>query len=197
MLSLALSLVIGGWAGWTYLQRGLSDSPAAGGAALVGGPFELVDHTGAARSEKDFLGRYSFIYFGYTFCPDVCPTALWTMSEALDSLAEAAPEKAAQVVPVFFTVDPERDTVDVLATYVESFRPGFVGLTGSLAQATAAAKAYRVFFRKVEVGEPETYLMDHSSIIYLMGPDGAYLDHFTHTAQAEDMAKQLAELIGD
>jgi protein SCO1/2 len=170
--------------------------PAAGikvmGRALVGGPFTLTDHKGRRVTDQDFRGRFMLVFFGFTFCPDVCPTALQVASEALSKLGP----KADRFVPIFVSIDPERDTPAQLASYVESFHPQLVGLTGSQAEIDAAVKAYRVYVRRVE--DPKStagYTFDHTSLIYVMGPDGAYRTHFTHTTNADAMAERLARLL--
>jgi cytochrome oxidase Cu insertion factor (SCO1/SenC/PrrC family) len=172
--------------------------PSAGGnvkvfgQALIGGPFALTDHTGKRVTDQDFRGRTMLVVFGFTFCPDVCPSELQVMSAALDKLGP----KAEQVVPILITVDPERDTPAQLAQYVSSFHPRLVGLTGTRNEVEAAAKAYRVYARKVE--DPKStagYTIDHSAIIYVMGPDGAYRAHFTHGTNADAMADRLAKLL--
>ena len=163
-----------------------------GGLARIGGPFTLVDHTGAERTEADLRGRHALIYFGYTFCPDVCPTALADMLIALDELGPAA----ALVQPVFITIDPDRDTPRVLKDYIGNFHPRLIGLSGNAAQVSRAARAYRVYYTKVDDPEAgENYLMDHSSVIYLMDPDGRYLTHFSHGTAPDTMAKRLRELV--
>lgn len=164
----------------------------AGGIASIGGPFALVDQDGRARTDADFRGRYTMIYFGYTFCPDVCPTALSDMIVALDELGPLA----ARVQPIFITIDPARDTVEKLKTYVPNFHPRLIGLSGSEAQITAVAKAYRVYYAKSE--DPKAgadYLMDHSSVIYLMDPGGRYLTHFSHGTNPAKIAERLRDLI--
>jgi protein SCO1/2 len=194
---LAVLVLASGWFAWQKLQPPMSLVPAAtSGAAQVGGPFELVDQTGQSRRDSDFLGRYMLVYFGYTYCPDVCPTSLLAMSQGLKLLDERAPEAAEQVVPLFVTVDPERDTVEVLAAYASSFHPDLVALTGTPEQIAAAAKSYRVYYAKAEDESSGTYLMDHSSFIFLIGPDGGYRTHFSHTAQAEEIAEGLARYVG-
>ena len=157
----------------------------AGGEALVGGPFTLTDQHGAAVTDQDFAGRYMLIYFGYTYCPDVCPLSLSNMAQAVDLLPA---DKAEQVVPIMITVDPERDTVGQLAEYAPLFHPRLVALTGTPEQIKQAAKAYRVYYSKAGNGDSDAYLMDHSTFIYLMGPDGKYLRHFSHTATPEEIA---------
>jgi cytochrome oxidase Cu insertion factor (SCO1/SenC/PrrC family) len=166
------------------------NKPGGSGTALVGGPFTLVDQNGRTRTEKDFAGSYMLVYFGYTFCPDVCPTALQVMSQAMDRLD---PPVAAKIVPVFVTVDPARDTASQLKGYVGNFHPRLVGLTGTEEQVAAAAKAYRVYYAKSkETAASSDYLMDHSSVVFLMGPNGRYLTHFTHNAPSDRMAEALA-----
>ncbi|MDX1575971.1 MAG: SCO family protein [Kiloniellales bacterium] len=194
---LALLVLGGGWMAWQKLRPPLVVGPTTTvGTVAIGGPFALTDQTGARRSDADYLGRYMLVYFGYTYCPDICPTSLLTMSRGLQLLAERSPDAAEQVVPVFITVDPERDTVDALAAYAPSFHPDLVALTGSADEIAAAAKAYRVYYAKAEDEASGTYLMDHSSFFYLMGPDGAYRTHFSHTAPAEEIAEGLERHIG-
>jgi len=162
-----------------------------GAAVAVGGPFNLVDQHGASITEADFRGHFTLIYFGYTYCPDVCPTELQSMSQAIDALGPAG-EK---VTPVFITIDPERDTVELLAGYAEHFHPRLLALTGSPEQVAAAAKAYRVYFKKVEQEGSTDYLMDHSSIVYLMGPDGGFLTHFSFGTGPDQMAEKIREYL--
>jgi protein SCO1/2 len=162
------------------------------GQALVGGPFTLTDHTGRRVTDQDFRGKFMLVFFGFTNCPDVCPTALQVMAAALDKLGPGAE----RVTPVLITIDPERDTPAQLAMYVSSFHPRLVGLTGSPAEIDAVAKAYRVYVKKVP--DPKStagYTMDHSSIIYVMGPDGAYRAHFTHATTPNAMADRLAAML--
>ena len=167
--------------------------PAAAGAAgapTLGGSFELVDHNGVMRTAEDFRGSYSLIYFGFTHCPDLCPTSLAKMSRALDSLAERAPAKAARIVPIFITVDPERDTVDVMKDYVANFHRRLVGLTGTAEQVDRAAKNYGAFYAPVPVDGGD-YVVDHSGFILLMGPTNEYLTHFESDVEAADLVKEL------
>lgn len=157
------------------------------GKALVGGPFTLTDHTGKTVTDKSFVGKYMLIYFGYTYCPDVCPTELQVMTAALDTLGEDADK----ITPVFVSIDPERDTVEVMKDYVANFHPRMVGLTGTKEQVAKAAKAYRVYYSKAvdkDAKDKTDYAMDHSSIVYLMGPDGNFLKHFSYGTDAKKMA---------
>lgn len=182
--ALLAGTVVAGYLLWSRGDQGT--------AALIGGPFTLVDHTGRTVTEKDLKGKWSLIYFGYTYCPDVCPTSLSVMSQALDALGP----QAERVRPVFVTVDAERDTVAQLALYQQSFHPSFVMLTGTPEQVRKAAQAYRVYFRKAESKGATEYLMDHSSITYLMDPDGHYVTHFGHEATPEAMADAMRGKLG-
>ena len=160
----------------------------AQGEALIGGKFTLVDSTSKEITDELFRGRYMLVYFGFTHCPDICPTTLLMMMNALDQIGD----KARQVVPIFITLDPERDTPEKVATYVHNFSPNLVGLTGSMAQVKAAADAYKVYFKKVPLENSELgYVVDHSGFAYLMGPDGKYVTHFAHTTAEQAMVDGL------
>ncbi len=191
-----LAVLLAGAALWLYSNPPAQVGSAGGevssqGRALVGGPFTLTDQHGETRRAADFAGRYMLIYFGFTYCPDVCPTALVAMTQALDRVAETAPARAERIVPIFVSVDPERDRPEVLASYAEHFHPRLVALTGSAEAVSKAADAYRVYYRKVEDPSASDYLIDHTSIIYLMGPDGEYVTHFSHGTSVEDMVAGL------
>jgi protein SCO1/2 len=168
---------------WGLIASAGRDGQSSG-IARIGGPFTLIDHNGQKRSEKDFADRLMLIYFGYSYCPDVCPTALQVMSSALQILGP----KASNVQPIFITIDPGRDNQAHLKEYVANFFPGMVGLTGSEDAVKKAANAYRVYYRKADDGDSTEYLMDHSSIIFLMAPDGSYLTHFTHQTPPAKLA---------
>jgi cytochrome oxidase Cu insertion factor (SCO1/SenC/PrrC family) len=160
------------------------------------GRFELTDSNGQRVTEQAYSGRYMLVYFGYTFCPDVCPTELAKMAAALDQFEEVDPARAEKVVPIFISVDPERDTTERLKDYIELFHPRLQTMTGTAEQLRAAAAAYKVYFAKVrpETGTPADpdYLIDHSSQIHLMGPDARYITLFTSSATAKDIADALA-----
>lgn len=163
-------------------------------APAIGGPFTLTDQDGNTVTDADFRGRYMLIYFGFTYCPDICPTTLTTIAEAL----ELAGDQAEAVVPILITIDPQRDTPEQLKMYVSHFSPRFVALTGTPEQIADVAKAYRVYYAKAPQpdGDEDAYTMDHSTITYLMGPDGAYVRHFGHATTAEQMAEQLRAVAG-
>ena len=160
------------------------------GQATVGGPFRLTDQAGKAVSDADFRGRYMLIYFGYSFCPDVCPTTLGVMTQALEKMGA----DSARVAPIFITVDPARDTPKVLADYMKAFGPNFIGLTGSDAQIKAVEKEYRVYAAKRPL-ENGNYGMDHSSVMYLMGPTGKMITFYDEAISPDDLAKDLKQKI--
>jgi protein SCO1 len=177
-----------------FLGLGLRETPkgAAGTllASAIGGPFRLVDQNGKTVTDADLKGKWSLIYFGYTHCPDACPTALNDIAIALDDLG---PRRDA-VRPVFITVDPERDTPEVLKSYVTSFDAPILALTGTPEAVAQAAKDYRVYYAK----HPEPggdYSMDHSSVIYVMDPEGRFTATFTPESSPEDIAARLKKLL--
>lgn len=158
------------------------------GQATIGGPFTLVDGEGRTVTDKDFRGKWTLIYFGYTFCPDVCPTSLTVVSGALDKLSQAQLDK---IVPILISVDPARDTPAVMKEYASAFHPKLIGLTGSAEQVEAAKKAFKVYAARAKGGDDQTYTVDHSSILYLMGPDGRFVAHFPHGTNPEELAAAL------
>jgi protein SCO1/2 len=177
-----------------FLALSLHQTPrgAAGTllASTIGGPFHLVDQNGKTVTDGDLKGKWSLVYFGYTHCPDACPTALNDIAIALDELG---PQRGA-VRPVFITVDPERDTPEVLKSYVTSFDAPILALTGSREEIAQAAKDYRVYYAK----HPEAggdYSMDHSSVIYVMDPEGRFTASFTHESSPEQIAERLKKLL--
>jgi cytochrome oxidase Cu insertion factor (SCO1/SenC/PrrC family) len=156
------------------------------GKVEVGGPYTLTDQNGKAVSSADFHGKYQLIYFGYSFCPDVCPTTLGVISQALDKMGV----DQNRIVPVFITIDPDRDTPGVLKNYMAAFGPRFVGLTGSQAQITAVEKEYRVYAKKQPLAAGG-YGMDHSSVIYLMGADGRLVTFYDELISPDQLEKDL------
>jgi protein SCO1/2 len=157
----------------------------------VGGPFELVDHTGKAVTDANYRGEFLLVFFGYTYCPDICPTELQNVALALDELGD----KAGSVRPLFITIDPERDTVEYISQYVAHFHPRLVGLTGTTEQIERAARLYRVFYAKVEDPQATEYLMDHSSFVYLMGRGGEFLTMFPHGIDPSRMAETIGAYV--
>jgi cytochrome oxidase Cu insertion factor (SCO1/SenC/PrrC family) len=157
------------------------------GKEPIGGPFDLVDHTGKRRTDLDFRGKLMLVYFGYSYCPDVCPTDLLAIGLTLDRLGG----DAEAVQPLFITVDPGRDTPEHLATYVPFFHPRLIGLTGTPGQISKVASAYRVYFAKVAVSGGAGYTVDHSSFIYLMDRVGRYIGFFPPGSPTERMAEVI------
>lgn len=153
----------------------------------IGGPFRLTDSSGKVRRDTDYRGKLMLVYFGYTFCPDICPTDLQQIGRAMEQLGADAIE----VAPIFITLDPERDTRKLLAHYVPAFHPQIVGLTGKAEAIRQAALAYKVYFKKVPVQGWMRYTIDHSAFIYLMGRDGQYLGFFPPGTSAERMVETI------
>ncbi|MEN9500051.1 MAG: hypothetical protein RIS83_1870 [Pseudomonadota bacterium] len=167
-------------------------APSVGGVQLpqglsLGGAFSLTDHTGRRVTEADFTRKLGLIYFGFTYCPDVCPTELGIMASALDLLGP----DAARVMPVLITIDPARDTQAALADYVARFHPALIGLTGTDEEIAQAARAFRVYYRKVQPPNASDYVMDHSSFIYLVGPDGRVRQLFRPNMAPEAIAAAI------
>jgi len=164
-----------------------------------GGPFSLLDHHGKTLSDRDFLGQYVLIFFGYTYCPDVCPTTMAVLGDALDTLGE----KGLKVLPVFVSVDPERDSVQELADYVSHFHPRMIGLSGTKDQILSIANDYGATYFKVyqvpSAGSSEDakgdYLISHSAALYLMGPDGKFITLFPFGTSSEDIAQGISKVL--
>lgn len=217
--SLALLLFVAGLWGWAWTSRAPGESvgeafaqrlagifgaqlpvPAAGGVAgsaggmqlppgmTLGGPFALVNQDGAAVTEANFAGRWMLVYFGFTYCPDVCPTELGTIAAALDAMGTGGEG----VVPVLVSVDPQRDTPAQLKDYVSRFHPRMQGLTGTPEQVAEAARRYRVYYARAQRPDNTDYTMDHSSFIYLVGPDGRVRTMFRPETTPEALAAAVS-----
>lgn len=178
----------------------MSSKSVVAGQAALGGPFSLVDHSGRRFTDANLLGNFSLLYFGFTHCPDICPEELEKVAEAVD-LVESSTGVA--LTPVFISIDPNRDTVPAVAAYVKEFHPRMVGLTGSVEETTAAARAYRVYHTRAGTGEPgpdgssgrkedDDYLIDHSIITYLLDPNGKFMTFFGRNYSPQEMAASLA-----
>jgi protein SCO1/2 len=167
---------------------------SGGGTMLsIGGPFALQDGDGRTVTDKDFRGKYLLVYFGYTFCPDVCPTTLGAVADAMDKLGPAA----SHVQPLFITVDPKRDTPSVVKQYAAAFGPSIEGLTGTPEQIAVVAREYRVYYAEHPTGKgPNDYSMDHSSVLYLMSPDGGFVAPLRADQTGDEMAANLKKLMG-
>ena len=195
MLAALVLIAVVAYTAWTRLATPenavTAESVGFTAAVKIGGPFALTNHFGEKVTDETYQGRFLFVYFGYGYCPDICPTELANMAATLDAMGDAS----AAVQPLFITVDPERDTSEFLSEYVAQFHPNFVGLTGTTAEIASVAKSYRVFYRKAESDEASEYLMDHSGFVYLMGPDGAFLTMFRGGTNPESVAKTIAAYI--
>lgn len=185
LAGLVLGLALAG--AWAY-RAGLFERPAPQTAA-VGGPFHLVDQKGRPVDESILKGKWSAVFFGFTYCPEACPTTLFALAQAQDRLGP----KAKDLQPVFISVDPARDTPAQMANYLsnDAFPKGTIGLTGSAEQVGAAAKAYKVYFQKT--GEGEDYLVDHSTITYLMSPKGRFVCVIPYGLTPEQMADRIGK----
>lgn len=160
--------------------------------SVVGGPFEMINHRGETVTQDTYKDRHMLVFFGYTFCPDVCPTELQSISLALDELGA----KAETVVPLFVTIDPERDTVEAMGEYVSLFHPRIVGLTGSVEQVKKMADEYGVYYARArDTGSSTEYLMDHSSLVFLMDGNGRYVTHLRAGMSPEAMARVLSNAL--
>jgi cytochrome oxidase Cu insertion factor (SCO1/SenC/PrrC family) len=162
------------------------------GRGTIGGPFTLTDQTGRTRSDSEFRGKLMIVYFGYTFCPDVCPTDLMAITQALDALGSSAEN----IQPIFITIDPERDT-KVLAEYLNAFHKSFIGLTASPEDIRKLANSYKAFYAKVPGVAGGDYVIDHTGVIYLIGKGGEYLGFVPPQTDPERLTeilrKQLAK----
>ncbi len=186
VVGLLVAVLLLGTGGFLWLT-------GSAGGPTIGGPFTLEDSAGKTVTDRDYRGKYMLVYFGYTYCPDVCPTTLNAVADALDKLGP----KAKALRPIFITVDPQRDTPDVMKQYTMAFSPALIGLTGTPDQIARVAKEYRVYYAKHVTGPgPNDYSMDHSSIIYLMGPDGNFIAPIRADQSGDEMAAAIAKLVG-
>lgn len=191
----AASVAIAGLgAAWIATQNQNTDafancrtSTIAGGAGAIGGPFELVNTKGQTVTDTDVVTEPTLIYFGYTFCPDVCPLDNARNAEVIDILAQ----KGVSATPVFISIDPERDTPEVMADFSEIIHDKLIGLTGSAEQVKAASKAYKTYYQKQD-GDDEYYLVNHSTYTYLVLPELGFVDFF----KREETAQQMADRVG-
>jgi protein SCO1/2 len=167
-----------------------AETPPLAGAS-IGGPFTLTDHRGRQVSDKDFSGKYRLVYFGFSYCPDVCPVDLQLIGQALRQLEKEKPEVATKVQPLFISVDPGRDTPDVLRQYVAAFHPRLIGLTGTPAQIEEVAKKHGIYYSKQGDEGSKEYLVDHSRIVLLFGPEGEPIAIVPHDKGAEAISAEL------
>ncbi|MEY8881365.1 SCO family protein [Donghicola sp. XS_ASV15] len=186
----AVAIVVGGTAAFV-LTQGPEDAFAdcrttqiAGGASAIGGPFELVNGRGETVTDAEVITKPSIVYFGYTFCPDVCPFDTVRNAEAVDILTE----RGYDIQPVFISIDPQRDTPEVVDEFAKNVHPDMIGLTGSPEQVKAASQAYRTYYKKNESDDPDWYLVDHSTFSYLVKPEDGFLEFFRRELGPEQMA---------
>ncbi len=191
-LAVAAVAALIGWTGYTIYAGRPTDAFAqcrggTVGGGDIGGPFTLVDTTGATVTDKDVITKPSLVYFGYTFCPDVCPLDNARNAEAVDLLAD----RGLETIPVFISIDPERDTPQVMRDFAENMHPAMIALTGSADQVRAASAAYRTYYKKQESGD-EYYLMDHSTFTYLVLPEVGFVDFFRRETTPAEIADRVA-----
>ena len=187
-IGLLLAVLLLGAGGMLWLTGSNNNNPIS-----IGGPFTLEDGAGKAVTDRDFLGKYMLVYFGYTFCPDVCPTTLTAIADALDKMGPAG----SRIQPLFITLDPKRDTPAVVAQYAAAFGPNIRGLTGTPEEIARVTKEYRVYYAVHRTGTgPNDYSMDHSSVLYLMGPDGSFLAPVRADQSGDEIAANLKKLMG-
>lgn len=172
----------------TVVNKGAVENDVA-----IGGDFEMTNHLGERVTNESYAGSYRLVFFGFTHCPDVCPTNLTHISTAMQMLGD----DASKVVPIFVTVDPERDNAAVMKEYIAPFHPKMVGLTGTNGDVEAIKKAYKVYGRKMKMEwmADDEYLMDHSAFTYVMDKEGKYITHFTHNTDGETISKKLKEIL--
>ncbi len=203
LLLLAAITAISGWEFYAARQAAREASERKADATAnrksIGGSFSLTDHTGRRVTDADFRGKFLLVFFGYTYCPDVCPTAMANVSLVMEALGEDADA----VQPLFISIDPQRDDPAEMADFVGQFDPRIIGLTGTPEEIAEVARKYRVYYRKVTAkelgeessGDDQDYLMDHSAYLYLMGPDGQFLEVFTHTQDPAEIARAIRAAI--
>jgi len=189
-----VALGIGGTIAFTQMVQVTSEACGTSSVAGsdIGGPFELLDKDGNLVTDKDIITEPTLIYFGFTFCPDFCPVDMARNAVAVDILAE----QGIAATPLFISIDPERDTPEIVGEYAYNFHDKAIGLTGDAAQVDAASKAYRTFYKKDASGDPDYYLMQHTTFTYLTLPEQGFVNFFRSEATAEEVAETVACFVG-
>ncbi len=187
-LVLGLAVLLAFAIGWL---RHTAPPPGNMTGSTLGGAFALVDQDVKPVTDTDFKGRYRLMYFGYTFCPDICPTDAAVLSRGLQAFEKARPARAAKVQPIFITVDPGRDDPAALKAFVGAFHPRLIGLTGTPAAIAATLKKYGIYTRVAPTSDPDNYLVDHFAVFYLFGPDGAPIAFLPHGSSAAEITAML------
>ncbi|XP_008048959.1 protein SCO1 homolog, mitochondrial [Carlito syrichta] len=195
--SLAFTFAVGGalLAGMKYFKKEKEEKlekkrQRSIGKPLLGGPFSLTTHFGEPKTDKDYLGQWILIYFGFTHCPDICPEELEKMIQVVDEI-DSIPTLP-NLTPLFITIDPERDTKEAIANYVKEFSPKLIGLTGTEEEIGQVARAFRVYYSPGPKDEDEDYIVDHTIVMYLIGPDGEFLDYFVQNKKNAEIAGSIA-----
>lgn len=196
-----LVLVVGGGASVVYVKhlkevkkkQEEEKKVKSHGKAALGGPFSLIDHNGVRREHSDFFGKWILIYFGFTFCPDVCPEELEKLTEAIKILDDTP--GLPELQPLFITVDPKRDTPELIKTYLKEFHPRMLGLTGSEEEIHTATKAYRVYYSVGPTDNPNDYLVDHTIIMYLVDPNGEFAEYYGQNRTAKEISHSIANFM--
>ncbi|XP_063816866.1 protein SCO1 homolog, mitochondrial isoform X3 [Pseudophryne corroboree] len=195
--SLAITVALGGvlMAGMKYVKKEKEEKiekekNRSLGKPLLGGPFSLIDHNGLPKTDQHYLGQWILLYFGFTHCPDICPDEIEKMIQVVDEID--ALEPVPNLIPLFITVDPERDDKDAVARYIKEFSPKLVGLTGTVDQIEKVAKAYRVYFSQGPKDDDSDYIVDHTIVMYLVGPDGAFVDYYGQNKTSMEITSSIA-----
>ncbi|XP_056144175.1 protein SCO1 homolog, mitochondrial [Lampris incognitus] len=195
--SLAITFALGGalLGGMKYLKKQKEEliekeRTKSIGRPAIGGPFSLIDHNNKPTKSEDFLDQWVLIYFGFTHCPDICPDEIEKMIEVVDAIDEI--KSLPNLTPILITIDPDRDTPEALATYVKEFSPKLIGLTGTMAQIEQVSRAYRVYYSQGPKDEDNDYIVDHTIIMYLLGPDGEFVEYFGQNKRNVEITNSIA-----